>query len=1407
VSDMESKTEFKYWAFISYSHTDAAWAKWLHKTLERYRVPRRLVGRATERGCNVPRRIFPVFLDREELPGSSDLGQNIKEALRQSRYLIVICSPQSAASLWVNEEIRLFKAMGGEHRILPLIIEGEPNAGDKPECRQPECFPAALRFHVDAQGQITTERAEPVAADARHDHDGRQNSKLKLLAGILGVNYDELKQRERRRRFLRTVEWIAASFLILLAGFGMFQWQEARKQALSRQNKAQQLVKASAEARAGRQYLKAATLAKSALLVEDSVRTRLAFWESVGKIPQEGRALYAGLGSGAGIAVLPDGRVCFSTPREVVIVQPSGSAERIPHDVGMSLTLRCDSGLDRVFVAGMSGRIVGFELRSKKKIFFLDTGSAENALSMDLAAEAHLLFVGTKTGSVLAYDTTMTSETAAPVKELPLSDTGVTAIAACSDGRKLYALAGRELLACDVENGKTLWNQQITATGGLMRLSSDGSLVALAGMDGALIVVNAATGAITRQLPLDLGVHAVAFSPDSQRLCATTGTASGGQRNGFVEWGLSTAGETLVYEFPSGLSTVTYRDDSRIVALSINGVLLELSRLDLRQMKASGAIAWKFAPGPGKEDVLVFRCGVLPDSDPRNDARMLMHRQAFESIEVWRGSEKSGGHVDIMTPAQETIPVNIPAEKISAMTPLGKNSLVIGTVNGELFEIDLNRLLPKPLKTRFQRRIDFLLGQAPNRLIVGFDSVDESQGVYEIRDGRLVPVFLIPVLDASFVERITAARFSPDGRLALIALGNSMTPSTLSDLKVIDLDTRKPVSERSIDGGMILAIEPLAGGRKWALGLNSGRILILAVNRWNEPGARLSTASSPVPIHCLTTMKWQRGKPDELLAAGDANGCLTFWDSATGELLYETDSQGAPITALHSGPSGEDLWLGIGSSVELWQRVGTLSASDALLKDVRMEYVEDLVNRAKSLKEAGRTQEALVLYNKLACLLPKQFLSEVSGLCELLGQYKEALEAVNRSHMVNDDIWINLPSTVMGGSDQESELQILRFYHSQVSRRCGQLYQNWWLRDGNPEQLEASLSNYWDAVRQDPTNPNNTFFMLALMLTTGRFSQVRDAALIMYRFHLAMPGDQNPRIFAILAIYASLAGSLDASEPRRMLRQAGSGTDKDPPKMDPRVYQLLLEEMPTALNLEKETNANTRAKIRFLLGCQALKAGNRQDAERHFTSGVKDGDLLRLSRQALDMMQGTHRRPSMDTNILVRIEEFFHFLDLGFQIADGRLAEPGPSLRDIESALGEALTPDLQGELVMRVLLDIEKQRRSGQKIQASSWQGLIRMFEWLAGVERKLAWSDSADLYQAMHIAYACAGRPDISRELLAKAAQTAKPLPENEKIFSVKTLGDVTIDEFLQINDDMERSLDKGCLWDGTVLGKRAP
>src|SRR5215203_3839542 len=112
--------EFRYWAFISYSHADAKWADWLHAALETYRVPGRLIQKDAPN--QVPKRIFPVFRDREELASSASLGENIENALRLSRSLVVICSPRAAASRWVNEEIKLYKKIAGEDRVFCFIV-------------------------------------------------------------------------------------------------------------------------------------------------------------------------------------------------------------------------------------------------------------------------------------------------------------------------------------------------------------------------------------------------------------------------------------------------------------------------------------------------------------------------------------------------------------------------------------------------------------------------------------------------------------------------------------------------------------------------------------------------------------------------------------------------------------------------------------------------------------------------------------------------------------------------------------------------------------------------------------------------------------------------------------------------------------------------------------------------------------------------------------------------------------------------------------------------------------------------------------------------------------------------------------------------------------------------------------
>lgn len=229
---------FKYWAFISYSHADERWASWLHRALERYRVPRRLVGRSTPGGA-VPARLFPVFRDRDELAGSSALGPELRKALQQSRYLIVIASPHAARSRWVAEEIAYFKSLGRADRVLALIVSGEPHAADPAR----ECFPPPLRLQVDAAGALTDIPSEPIAADARPGGDGRGNATLKLIAGVLGVAFDELRRRElqARNRRLAFAAGLAGAVSAVTIALAIQAWH-ARNDALRRQQQAEDLL-------------------------------------------------------------------------------------------------------------------------------------------------------------------------------------------------------------------------------------------------------------------------------------------------------------------------------------------------------------------------------------------------------------------------------------------------------------------------------------------------------------------------------------------------------------------------------------------------------------------------------------------------------------------------------------------------------------------------------------------------------------------------------------------------------------------------------------------------------------------------------------------------------------------------------------------------------------------------------------------------------------------------------------------------------------------------------------------------------------------------------------------------------------------------------------------------------------
>lgn len=243
---------FAYRAFISYSHRDKDLAQRLHRAVESYRIPAKLVGRVTAVG-ETPRRLRPIFRDREELPASGDLSAELSAALRQSQFLVVICSPAAAASRWVNEEILQFKRVHGDARVLAVVADGEPYASDVPGREDRECFPHALRYRMGRDGVLSDVRAEPIAADVRREGDGPRLATQKLIAGLTGLKLDELVQRETQRRIAQmTVVATGAVMGMVVTGGLAFYANSLRLEANAQRAIAQ---REAAAARAAADYL------------------------------------------------------------------------------------------------------------------------------------------------------------------------------------------------------------------------------------------------------------------------------------------------------------------------------------------------------------------------------------------------------------------------------------------------------------------------------------------------------------------------------------------------------------------------------------------------------------------------------------------------------------------------------------------------------------------------------------------------------------------------------------------------------------------------------------------------------------------------------------------------------------------------------------------------------------------------------------------------------------------------------------------------------------------------------------------------------------------------------------------------------------------------------------------------
>lgn len=194
---MTEDKRYSYFAFISYSRKDERWARWLQNRLETYRLPSAVRKKHTE----APRRIAPVFRDKTDLVGGQ-LQEQLHKELDESRFLILICSANSVGSDWVDREVRHFIETGREKQIIPVVVEGGPGSSR-------EYFPPSLQT-----------RSEDSLLGISVTELGRTNAFLRIVATMLGLKFDELARRHRKRMIRRCAAAALCALAVLAAAGG-----------------------------------------------------------------------------------------------------------------------------------------------------------------------------------------------------------------------------------------------------------------------------------------------------------------------------------------------------------------------------------------------------------------------------------------------------------------------------------------------------------------------------------------------------------------------------------------------------------------------------------------------------------------------------------------------------------------------------------------------------------------------------------------------------------------------------------------------------------------------------------------------------------------------------------------------------------------------------------------------------------------------------------------------------------------------------------------------------------------------------------------------------------------------------------------------------------------------------------
>ncbi len=503
------QTPYAHYIFISYSRKDSRVARWLQRRLEFFRFPVQLVPQEKRPGHS--KFLRPIYRDKTHLEvDDAHYWQNIRHALESSRYLVVLCSPDSATSGPVDQEVRHFLATHPAESaiasVVPIIVRGKVASGDSEECLCP-----ALK----ELGKKITERNLPTLIPDGDDSEkeGWENGFIGLVAYLLHLKREELSdhvRREERKKalFARSLAALFAVLAIAACITGYLAYQNALEAQTQRQVAEEQKQEAERQ--------------KDLVTQKSEEQDKLLLSASQGDHEAALRAIDEGRNSDA-LAYFH--RALKSYPKNTAALAASVNFAIGPSSPGFltRTVIKFKGEVNAIsfspnghWVAGGSNdrtlRLV--EAASGKEAWHVKLEAAVNDLGFSPDGRWLVTSHGMGKGILQVLDASSGKEVSRALFEEPIGS-----ISFSSDGHRLAVCSGtlikKTLEVVETATGKEVCQVKAEDEISHVTFSPEGRWIA-AIIDGSLRLVETITGKVISLAKLEDGVGDVKFSPDGK---------------------------------------------------------------------------------------------------------------------------------------------------------------------------------------------------------------------------------------------------------------------------------------------------------------------------------------------------------------------------------------------------------------------------------------------------------------------------------------------------------------------------------------------------------------------------------------------------------------------------------------------------------------------------------------------------------------------------------------------------------------------------------------------------------------------------------------------------------------------------------------------------------------------------